>query len=163
MPLRARIKKRTYISGFLDRVYTRTTSTPRGEDSALRRYVDPLLREIDRDPSKVAGVFPDGHGGLENPPPGALTYRPSKAVASMIRMAYHTCTCPGCDTPSSRCQLDHIVPFDLDNPRAGGWTVGSNLHPVCTCRHQAKTARMWACAMLSGGAILRTATPVLDG
>ncbi len=127
-----------------------------GEDSALRRYVDSLLREIDRDPSKAAGVFPDGHGKLESPPPGALTYRPSKAVTSMVRMAYRTCTFPGCDTPSSRCQLDHIVPFDHDNPRAGGWTVGSNLHPVCTCHHQAKTARMWACAMLSGGAILWT-------
>lgn len=127
-----------------------------GEDSALRRYVDSLLREIERDPSKAAGVFPDGHGGLDGPPPGALTYRPSKAVASMVRMAYRTCTFPGCDTPSSRCQLDHIVPFDQDNPRAGGWTVGSNLHPVCTCHHQAKTARTWACAVLSGGAILWT-------
>lgn len=127
-----------------------------GEDSALRRYVDSLLREIERDPSKGAGVFPDGHGGLDSPPPGASTYRPSKAVASMVRMAYRTCIFPGCDTPSSRCQLDHIVPFDQDNPRAGGWTVGSNPHPVCTCHHQAKTARMWACAMLSGAAILWT-------
>ena len=68
----------------------------------------------------------DGHGGLTEPPPGALTYRPSAKVAAMVRAAYPTCVFPGCARRSTSCDLDHRVPFDHTDPRAGGWTIAEN-------------------------------------
>ncbi|MDJ0396771.1 HNH endonuclease, partial [Rhodococcus sp. G-MC3] len=50
----------------------------------------------------------------------------------------------------------HIVPFDHHNPSAGGWSIASNLHPVCTCHHQAKTTKTWHTVMHLNGVIIWT-------
>lgn len=120
------------------------------------RTIAALLSAIDADPALAAGCFADGHGGHIEPPAGALTYRPSADVAARTRMTYRTCTHPGCEVPSPRCELDHIVPFRHAEPRGGGWTIESNLHPVCKGHHQLKTAKLWHASMLNGGAILWT-------
>ncbi|MCX5044399.1 HNH endonuclease [Aldersonia sp. NBC_00410] len=97
---------------------------------------------------------PDGHGGQSVPPPGALTYRPSTATADLVRAAFPTCTFPGCTVSSRRCEVDHQVPFDHDNPARGGWTIAGNLQPLCKRHHQLKTRRWWSCTNLGGGAVL---------
>ncbi|AYJ51671.1 HNH endonuclease [Rhodococcus sp. P1Y] len=126
------------------------------EEYARTQLIAALTAAIDADPALAAGIYPDGHGGGSEPPAGALTYRPSSDVAAQVRMTYSTCTHPGCERPSTRCELDHIVPFDHKNPRRGGWTIASNLHPVCKGHHQLKTRKAWSVAMLTGGAIVWT-------
>ncbi|WP_156376396.1 HNH endonuclease [Rhodococcoides yunnanense] len=126
-------------------------------DEALRaQVVSELLAAIAADPALALGVFPDGHGGYRVPPPGALTYRPSAEVAARVRMTYSTCTHHDCSVPSTQCELDHIVPFDHQDPVRGGWSIESNLQPSCTSHHRFKTAQAWAVAMLAGGAIVWT-------
>ncbi|WP_338886407.1 HNH endonuclease signature motif containing protein [Rhodococcus sovatensis] len=132
-----------------------TARTP-GEHYARAHLITALLTAITDNPELAAGLHPDGHGAHTTPPPGALTYRPSSELAARIRMTYSTCTHPGCDIPSTRCQLDHIVPYNHTNPRHGGWSIEENLHPVCTGHHQLKTAKTFTTAMLTGGAILWT-------
>ncbi|MDJ0392548.1 HNH endonuclease [Rhodococcus sp. G-MC3] len=132
-------------------------STSGTVNGAVRAHaIAALLSAIDRDPALANGIFPDGHGGLARPPAGALTYTPSTAVAARVRMTYRRCTHPGCEIPSTRCQLDHIVPFDHDSPSRGGWSIETNLHPACGGHHQLKTSRNWTIAYLAGGAILWT-------
>lgn len=129
-----------------------------GGEYARTHLIAALLAAIEADPSLAAGIHPDGHGGYTEPPPGALTYRPSAEVAARVRMTYSTCTHPGCEIPSTRCELDHIVPFDHADPRRGGWSMDTNLHPVCTGHHQLKTAKIWTVALVTGGAILWTSS-----
>ncbi|MCJ0906924.1 HNH endonuclease signature motif containing protein [Rhodococcus sp. ARC_M6] len=96
---------------------------------------------------------PDGHGGFEDPPPGALVYTPGAALAAYVRAVDGHCRYPGCSVPAQRCQLDHVVEFDHDDPVRGGWTVEANLQAVCSHHHQLKTYRLWTPVLLDGRAV----------
>jgi hypothetical protein len=70
-------------------------------------------------------------------PAEAMRYQPSAALERWIRCRDVTCRFPGCDRPATICDVDHTVPFNHDNPAAGGLTVPWNL--ACYCReHQAQ-------------------------
>ena len=125
-----------------------------GEESVRDGLVARWLAWIVEQPERARGIFPDGHGGESTPSKSAVTYRPGARVAAFVRAAYRTCTFPNCDVPSARCQIDHLVPFDHDDPERGGWTIVTNLQPVCVFHHQAKTSGAWSAVMLAGGAIL---------
>ncbi|OZE90601.1 hypothetical protein CH302_26695 [Rhodococcus sp. 15-2388-1-1a] len=125
-----------------------------GEESVRDGLVARWLAWIAERPERARGIFPDGHGGESAPSRSAVTYRPGARVAAFVRAAYRTCTFPNCDVPASRCQIDHLVPFDHDDPERGGWTIVTNLQPVCVFHHQAKTSGAWSAVMLAGGAIL---------
>ncbi|QII02367.1 DUF222 domain-containing protein [Rhodococcoides fascians A21d2] len=125
-----------------------------GEESVRDELVARWLGWIAEQPERARGIFPDGHGGECVQSRAAVTYRPSARVAAVVRAAYRTCTFPNCDVPSARCQIDHVVPFDKDDPGRGGWTIVTNLQPVCVFHHQAKTTKAWSAVMLAGGAIL---------
>ncbi|WP_051406694.1 HNH endonuclease signature motif containing protein [Williamsia sp. D3] len=92
---------------------------------------------------------PDGHGGLAEPPPGALTYQPSQALREMIIARDGTCRTPGCSTPASECEIDHIIPFNHADPRSGGWTIEENLGAICRPDHKRKTLGYWIARMHS--------------
>ncbi|WP_139279750.1 HNH endonuclease signature motif containing protein [Rhodococcoides yunnanense] len=124
-----------------------------GQGTALSAAIAEFLAAAQADVSLALGQFPDGHGGLDSPPPSALVYRPSAELVALVRATYTTCTFPQCSVPASRCDIDHIVPFDHNDPRSGGWTILSNLHPLCPHHHRAKTLELWACAKLAGDAI----------
>ena len=124
-----------------------------GAEAALSRSIAKFLAAAASDPTLTRGRYPDGHGGFAEPPLGALTYRPSAELVALTRATYCTCTFPGCSVPAARCDIDHIVPFDHEDPRSGGWTVLDNLQPLCGYHHHAKTLRLWACAKLEGSAI----------
>ncbi|WP_193748946.1 HNH endonuclease signature motif containing protein, partial [Rhodococcoides fascians] len=127
-------------------------------DTLRAQITAALLAAITADPALAAGPHPDGHGGVTEPPPGALTYRPNTDLAARVRMTYRTCTHPGCTVPSTDCELDHIVPYDHHTPHRGGWTIETNLHPVCTAHHKHKTANAATVAHLAGGIIIWTHT-----
>ncbi|MFH5242623.1 HNH endonuclease signature motif containing protein, partial [Antrihabitans spumae] len=123
---------------------------------SVGKVVDEILAAIAEDASLRRGVYPDGHGGHLEPPPGALIYRPRAEVAELVRAAYPTCVFPHCTVPSRKCELDHRVPFRHPNPAAGGWTIFDNLQPLCKRHHDIKTWQLWTCTALAGGAILWT-------
>jgi len=125
-----------------------------GEESVRDGLVARWLAWIAERPERARGIFPDGHGGESAPSRSAVTYRPGARVVAFVRAAYRTCTFPNCDVPAARCQIDHLVPFDHDDPERGGWTIVTNLQPVCVFHHQAKTSGAWSAVMLAGGAIL---------
>ncbi|WP_216898146.1 HNH endonuclease signature motif containing protein [Nocardia alni] len=100
----------------------------------------------------LARSDPDGHGGLKDPPPGALAYRPGADVAALVRAQHPTCAFPGCTVASRRCELDHVTAFDHADPRRGGWTIPANLQPLCKRHHDVKSHRYWNCTALPGGA-----------
>lgn len=106
---------------------------------------------IASDPTLGVALHPDGHGGLVVPPPGALVYRPSGALAESIRFRDRTCRHPGCDIPAQQCEIDHIVPYLHRDPKTGGWTIDTNLHCLCRYHHSLKTAGLWTPVMLAGG------------
>ena len=63
------------------------------------------------------------------------TYRPTAAVARLVRAREPECRMPGCR--STITDLDHVVPFP-DGP-----TIPSNLGPLCRRHHRLKTHTRW--------------------
>ncbi|WP_156388238.1 MULTISPECIES: HNH endonuclease signature motif containing protein [unclassified Rhodococcus (in: high G+C Gram-positive bacteria)] len=123
---------------------------------AVDEYLDELRMLADKFPDDLArrrGPNPDGHGGRHIPPAGALTYRPTDAVAMAVTTRYSSCVHPGCGVPSADCDLDHIVPFDHSDPLRGGWTIIDNLEPLCRHHHGLKTRGQWTYRALEHGII----------
>ncbi|MFC8179662.1 DUF222 domain-containing protein [Rhodococcus sp. NPDC057297] len=134
---------------------TPPTPTPRqcNENySGTYQLIDALEAAIKTNPALAVPLYPDGHGGLTTPPPGALTYRPGTALADLVRHRDRTCRHPGCDVPAAGCEIDHIIAFDHHNPTRGGWTILTNLHCLCRYHHSLKTMGAWTPTMLAGAA-----------
>ncbi|MGF0313030.1 DUF222 domain-containing protein [Rhodococcus sp. IEGM1428] len=114
-------------------------------------FVAELEAAIAADPTLGLALHPDGHGGLLLPPPGALVYRPTVALAERIRYRDRTCRHPGCDVAAQQCEIDHIVPYFHRDPATGGWTIDTNLHCLCRYHHSLKTMGLWTPVMLADG------------
>ncbi|MFD2795030.1 HNH endonuclease [Promicromonospora vindobonensis] len=85
------------------------------------------------------------------------TYQPGKVLRGAIETRDGTCTFLwGCDTPATRCDLDHIQPFDHehrnerndggqngDRGSERGQTRAQNLHALCRKHHLLKTHAGW--------------------
>ncbi|MGU3435674.1 hypothetical protein ACNHUS_21990 [Actinomycetes bacterium M1A6_2h] len=133
---------------------------PRIHDDRDPVPIDPANRTVQywtqrfrAEPDECHAEFPDGHGGFATPPPGALTYAPGAALAEYVRLQHHTCVHPGCQVASARCDLDHVVEFDHADPRPGGWTIASNLRPLCRRHHNMKTDKHWDYEVLPDGTV----------
>lgn len=61
-------------------------------------------------------------------------HRPSVGIAKLVRERDGVCRFPFCETAASRCDLDHVMPFDQ-----GGPTSATNLQALCRHHHRAKT------------------------
>ena len=105
------------------------------------------------DPIGIHALYPDGHGGMKRPPPGALSYTPGRALAARVRAEHPYCLHPGCNVPSERCDLDHIVEFDRQRPEKGGWTILTNIGPRCRLHHNLKTRKLWRTELLPEGVL----------
>ncbi len=77
--------------------------------------------------------------GLDHTLPGLTRYRPSRALIRLVTSIYPTCTFPGCTIPASRCDLDHLTPFEH-----GGPSCLCNLRPACRSHHRIKTFAGWS-------------------
>ena len=87
-------------------------------------------------------------------PVEALRYQPSAALERAVRCRDLTCRFPGCSRPAVVCDLDHTVPFNHQNPAAGGQTVLENLKCLCRQHHRLKTFGGWRDAQLADGTVV---------
>jgi hypothetical protein len=78
-------------------------------------------------------------------------YQPSRALRHLIEVRNPTCTAPGCRRNATRCDLDHITPYDQ-----GGRTCECNLHPACRRDHQRKQTPGWTLTSPSPGTLTWT-------
>ena len=69
----------------------------------------------------------------------AETYTIPEKMRIALVEKWQFCTLPGCDRPARKAELDHIEPFNHEDPGRGGPTSMGNLHPLCREHHQMKT------------------------
>ncbi|MDA3638050.1 HNH endonuclease signature motif containing protein [Mycobacterium xenopi] len=89
-------------------------------------------------------------------PTEAVRYQPSAALERAIRCRDLTCRFPGCSRPAMVCDIDHTIPFNHSDPKAGGLTVPSNLKCLCRQHHRLKTFGGWRDAQLADGTVVWT-------
>jgi len=80
-------------------------------------------------------------------------YRPSRALAHLVKVRNTRCTAPGCGRPAARCDLDHTLAWEN-----GGITCECDLAPLCRHHHRAKQAEGWRLEQPEPG-VLRWRTP----
>jgi hypothetical protein len=98
--------------------------------------------------ARSAKLRPLVHPADAPPEPG---YVPSQALADFVRCRDLTCRFPGCDRPTSHCDLDHTIPHG-----DGGPTHASNLKALCRLHHLMKTFWGWRDRQLADGTLIWT-------
>jgi hypothetical protein len=78
-------------------------------------------------------------------------YQPSRTLRHLIQIRNPTCTGPGCRRPATRCDLDHVTPYDQ-----GGKTCECNLHPACRHDHHTKQVPGWTLTTPAPGTLTWT-------
>ena len=78
-------------------------------------------------------------------------YQPSPALRHLIHIRNPACTSPICRRPATRCDLDHVTPYDR-----GGRTCECNLHPACRHDHHTKQTPGWTLTTPSPGTLTWT-------
>ncbi len=90
-------------------------------------------------------------------PVEALRYQPSAALERAVRCRDLTCRFPGCSRPATVCDVDHTIPFNHQDPAAGGLTVLENLKCLCRQHHRLKTFHGgWRDKQLADGTVVWT-------
>lgn len=84
----------------------------------------------------ITPVFVDADGNVLDV--GRTRRTPNRAQRRALRAMYRTCAAAGCDVPFGRCEIHHIVPWEL-----GGPTDLGNLLPVCARHHHLIHALRW--------------------
>ncbi|QTE30142.1 HNH endonuclease signature motif containing protein [Pengzhenrongella sicca] len=92
---------------------------------------DATWRRIFTDPATghLTGIGPRG-------------YRPGADLTATVLARDLTCTFPGCRMPAWKCDLDHRVAFDHDEP-GDSQTTEENVHSLCRHHHRLKTYGGW--------------------
>ena len=80
-------------------------------------------------------------------------YRPSRALAHVVKVRNARCTAPGCGRPAARCDLDHTLAWEQ-----GGITCECDLAPLCRHHHRCKQSQGWKLEQTSPG-VLKWQTP----
>ncbi|WP_323793894.1 HNH endonuclease signature motif containing protein, partial [Nocardioides sp.] len=70
-------------------------------------------------------------------------YVPTAKLVEQVRLRDQNCVFPSCTRRAEHCDLDHRIPFNKNNPSAGGKTTTSNLSLLCRKHHRAKTFSAW--------------------
>ncbi|POX67862.1 HNH endonuclease [Microbacterium sp. Ru50] len=79
------------------------------------------------------------------------TYRPTAAMARLLRARDRHCRFPGCRQPAIRCELDHTIAAS-----DGGPTHVCNLANLCKRHHDVKHHTRWHVRQLPGGRLVWT-------
>ncbi|WP_341358482.1 DUF222 domain-containing protein [Georgenia sp. M64] len=77
---------------------------------------------------------------------GRTRYRPPKDLADLVRARDRTCIRPACNTPATRCELDHSLAWSQ-----GGTTALTNLGSACDGDHDLKTCGHFAVRQITNG------------
>lgn len=83
----------------------------------------------------------------------ATTYAIPTAVRRALVAKWQSCTTPGCTRRAETSEIDHLIPYDHENPGSGGLTTFRNTHPLCKAHHQAKTDRKYRVRMTGDGCV----------
>ena len=70
---------------------------------------------------------------------GRTRYRPPVGLADLVRARDRACVFPTCQTPASRCDIDHLIAWSQ-----GGTTSLDNLVVLCEAHHRLKHTPGWA-------------------
>jgi hypothetical protein len=89
-------------------------------------------------------------------PAQALNYQPPTALVRAVQSRDLTCRFPGCSRSAVRCDIDHTIPFNHQDPAAGGQTVFENLKCLCRLHHSLKTFGGWRDRQLADGTVIWT-------
>lgn len=107
----------------------------------------PMARSMAAERDWIRWVTDPGTGHVRDC--GAHSYRPSEALIALITARDAACGFPGCNSPATTCDIDHVEPFrtaataHAPPDSAGGRTVAANLGPLCRAHHNAKTHGGW--------------------
>ncbi|WP_344098744.1 hypothetical protein [Myceligenerans crystallogenes] len=104
-------------------------------DLAREIAAEGLWRRLVTDP--VTGILTDY---------GTTAYQPPAHLRDAVRHRDRTCTHDGCDRPATGCDLDHIDPYNHQQPQTPGQpppTRADNLHALCRTHHNLKTLAGW--------------------
>ncbi|RZS82911.1 uncharacterized protein DUF222 [Motilibacter rhizosphaerae] len=84
-----------------------------------------------------------------------LRYQPTAAQRARVTALWLHCGHPTCSVPAARCDVDHTVPYNHDEPDdpGGGHTTCRNLCPRCRLHHNLKTWWGWTTTPLPDGTI----------
>ena len=85
---------------------------------------------------------------------GRTRYRPPVGLADLVRARDKTCVFPTCQTPASRCDIDHLTSW-----RQGGTTSLDNLVVLCQAHHRLKHTPGWALTRDRDSGVLSWHTP----
>ncbi len=109
-------------------------------------------RRIARECSTWTRILTDPATGTPVDANATSYYIPAR-IRQTLTAKWQACTMPGCRRRAEASEVDHIIPFDHDNPALGGLTVFGNLHPLCKKDHQSKTDGNYSVAMDDKGLI----------
>ncbi|WP_020106529.1 HNH endonuclease signature motif containing protein [Nocardia sp. 348MFTsu5.1] len=73
----------------------------------------------------------------------ANPYRPSTALAVIIRIRDGYCVFPGCGRPAWKSELDHTEEYNHDDPATGGQTSAEGIKCLCKFHHLLKSFGDW--------------------
>jgi hypothetical protein len=86
-------------------------------------------------------------------PLATVKYKPTAAIWRHLEAVRPACVHPHCTQPFHWSQGDHTVPYDHDNPEAGGQTDTHNLCPRCGIHHALKTCGLLDSDVLDDGSV----------
>ena len=85
---------------------------------------------------------------------GRTRYRPPVGLADLVRARDRACVFPTCQTPASRCDIDHLIAWSQ-----GGTTSLDNLVVLCQAHHRLKHTPGWALTRDRDSGVLSWHTP----
>ena len=85
---------------------------------------------------------------------GRTSYRPPTGLADLVRARDRVCVFPTCQTPASRCDIDHLTAWSQ-----GGTTSLDNLVTLCEAHHRLKHTPGWALTRDQASGVLFWYTP----
>jgi hypothetical protein len=83
-------------------------------------------------------------------------YRPTPQMREHVIVRDGTCVFPWCGRNARLCDLDHVIPYDHDDPEQGGPTATDNLAPLCRRHHRLKTRGRWRYELTEPGVFVWT-------